>query len=103
MHMLMPMLMLMLMLMLRSRSSKCVVVQVWSSGWLRPVWSSGCGRLGGSGWLRVAPGGSGWLPGVAPGWLEKDHNKPLLQTRCALQYTRTLTADWVALERSKRP
>ena len=67
MHMLMPMLMLMLMLMLRSRSSKCVVVQVWSSGWLRPVWSSGCGRLGGSGWLRVAPGGSGWLPGVAPG------------------------------------
>ena len=64
MHMLMPMLMLMLMLMLRSRSSKCVVVQVWSSGWLRPVWSSGCGRLGGSGWLRVAPGGSRvWLPG----------------------------------------
>ena len=97
MHMLMPMLMLMLMLMLRSRSSKCVVVQVWSSGWLRPVWSSGCGRLGGSGWLRVAPGCG------SRGWLEKDNNKPLLQTRCALQYTRTLTTDWVALERSKRP
>ena len=76
-----------------------VVVRVAPSGVVVRVWSSG--------WLRVAPGGSGWLR-VAPGcgsrgWLEKDNNKPLLQTRCALQYTRTLTADWVALERSKRP